>query len=139
VLAAGLRDLSRLSRARADEIAATSGLPLPLAEQISQRFARYHAESGTATVAPEKHERARLSALVSELERNERAYREASDAWSDEAMAGKRRLRRERDTILCEVQVALARLGELESLQELEPMPIDRKLASLKRILQSHA
>lgn len=139
MFAAGLRDLHRLSRARPDEIAATTGIARPLADRIAERFKRYAEESGTATVGPEKQERQRLAALVGELEECERAFREASESWTAEAIAEKRKLRRERERLVCEIQVVLARLGELTRVNDLEPLPVEQKIAVLKKLIENGA
>ena len=54
-------------------------------------------------------------------------------------MATKRRLRRERDALLWEIQIALARLGDLGLLGEIEAMPVSRKIASLKTVISKTA
>jgi hypothetical protein len=38
-----------------------------------------------------------------------------------------------------EIQVVLARLGDLTRLSELDPMPVARKLTSLKKLLENGA
>jgi hypothetical protein len=139
MFAAGLRDLHRLSRARGDEIAATTGISRDIADRIADRFKRYVDESGTATVGIEKDERRRLAALVAELEAKDGAFREVSDAWSADAIGQKRKLRRDRERLVLEITVVLARLGELTRATELEPMPVEQKIASLKRLLGSDA
>jgi len=134
--AAGLTSLEVISQARADDIAATTGIPISLAERIVVRFEGYrgHAPSTLATAA-RLRERERLARLVGEMEQMQAEFARAADGWTEEDTANKRHLRHVRDTALLEAKVVLARLGEVARIAALERLPYERKLAALQEYL----
>jgi hypothetical protein len=135
--AAGLTSLEVFYRARPDELAATSSITVELATRIVELFARYRAGSGaTVGAATPADEHRQLTALVAQLRKHHNAFEEASLAWSQEALARKKELRRTRGTTLLQIHVALARLGEVDRVGELERLPFRRKIEQVERYLE---
>jgi hypothetical protein len=139
--AAGLGRLDALLAATADDLVAVAELPRETAQLVvaaAQQFRRTRA----ATAQPPQPEpaprdgAAALIPLVAALEAQHRAYEEAAQGWSDESLAAKRRLRRERTATWLQISVTLARLGAVDWLERLEPFPFARKLEELGRYLR---
>jgi hypothetical protein len=84
-------------------------------------------------------ERKRLRELVDSLCEQQEAFERACAGWSDEAVADKRRLRRERAQKLSDIYVVLVRLGQAELVSALEKMDVKRQIDELTRyLLHSH-
>jgi hypothetical protein len=135
--AAGLSSLEVMFAARADEIAATTGIPLRLAERIVEKVQVYRKE--IASVVPDTArsiERERLGSLVRELKRQHAEYERAAAAWTEEASTKKRYLRQARDETLLRVKVLLARLGEVERLSSIDRLPFQKKIESIEAFLE---
>lgn len=134
IVAAGITTLEQLYKAKPGDIADAAGIPKELAERIVARFQRYRRELGTAPPSPSRQrEKAQLDALTKKLEDQNNAFDASSRHWShaDE----KRRLRQERAATLLEIRLLLARLGEVELIDELEPLPFHKKSETLRRYL----
>jgi hypothetical protein len=132
--AAGLVTLETMFLARADEIAATTGIAPALATRIAERFRAYKDEI-KASAPSTSAALARIGELASLLRKQHEEYERAAEAWSDEAGARKKELRKERAQTLLDIHVALARLGEVERLRELERLPFARKVAHIEAYL----
>jgi hypothetical protein len=135
--AAGLTSLEVMYAARADDVAATTGIPLRLAERIVEKVQVYRKE--IATVVPDaarSAERERLTVLARELKRQHTEYEQAAAAWSEDATAKKRYLRQARDETLLRIKVLLARLGEVERLSTIERLPFQRKIENIETFLE---
>jgi hypothetical protein len=135
--AAGLTSLEVMFAARADDIAATTGIPLRLAERIVEKVQVYRKEM--ATVVPDaarSAERERLGVLARELKRQHTEYELAAAAWSEDAAAKKRYLRQARDETLLRIKVLFARLGEVERLSKIERLPFEKKIESIETFLE---
>jgi hypothetical protein len=135
--AAGLTSLDLYYRAKPDEIAATTSITLELATRIVELFARYRAGNGAhvgaATLAEEYKQ---LTSLTAQLRKQHVAFEEASAAWSRDAIARKKELRRTRATTIQQIHVALARLGEVDRVGELEKLSYRRKIEQIERYLE---
>ena len=135
--AAGLTSLDLFYQAKPDEIAATSSITLELATRIVELFQRYRAASGAhvgaATMAEEYKQ---LTSLTAQLRKQHVAFEEAAAAWSRDAIARKKELRRTRTTTLQQIQVSLARLGEVDRIGDLEKLPFGRKIEQIERYLE---
>ena len=81
-------------------------------------------------------ERGRLAELASKLRREHDGYEKACEAWSGDAPEQKREFRKARAQTMLDVQVLLARLGEVDRLAELERLPFERKVARLEAFLE---
>jgi hypothetical protein len=135
--AAGLTSLDVMFAAHADDIAATTGIPLRLAERIVEKVQVYRKE--IATVVPDaarSTERERLASLARELRRQHAEYEQAAAAWSEEASAKKRYLRQARDETFLRIKVLLARLGEVERLSSIDRLPFQKKIESIEAFLE---
>ena len=100
------------------------------------RAARSCGLPGYSTAPPSpsrQREKAQLDALTKKLEDQNNAFDASARHWShaDE----KRRLRQERAATLLEIRLLLARLGEVELIDELEPLPFHKKSETLRRYL----
>jgi hypothetical protein len=135
--AAGLTSLDVMFAARADDIAATTGIPLRLAERIVDKVQAYRKD--IANVVPDaarSGERELLTSLARELKRQHAEYEQAAAAWSEDAAAKKRYLRQARDETLLRIKVLLARLGEVERLSKLERLPFEKKIENIEGFLE---
>jgi hypothetical protein len=134
--AAGLATLEVMFAARADDIAATTGIPLKVAERIVEKVQLYRKElMATIPDAARSSERATLASLARELRRQHVEYEQAAASWSDDSVAKKRYLRQARDETLLRVKVLLARLGEVERLAMIDRLPFHKKVESIERFL----
>jgi hypothetical protein len=135
--AAGVNDIASLASARPDELARVTGIPVPVAERIVERFRAYRAEIHAATPdAGRTQERARIGTLLGELADQHARFERASSGWSPAATEAKKLLRRAREETLLEIRVLLARLGEVERLREIDRLPFERKLEVLHVFLK---
>jgi len=135
--AAGLTSLEVMYAARADDIAATTGIPRRLAERIVEKVQLYRKE--VANVVPDAArsiERERLASLTRDLKAQHAEYEKAAAAWSPEASTKKRHLRQARDETLLRIKVLLARLGEVARLAVIERVPFQKKIESVEAFLE---
>jgi hypothetical protein len=135
--AAGLTTLEAMFLATPGDIAATTGIPEPLAAQIVERFQAYR-EQVKATVpdATRARERERIAELTARLRREHDEYERAADSWSRGSVDQKKEMRKAREQTLLDIQVVLARLGEVDRLAQLERLPFEKKLAHLESFLE---
>jgi len=135
--AAGLTTLEAMFLATPGDVAATTGIPEGLAAQIVERFQAYR-EQVKATVpdATRARERERIAELTARLRREHDEYERAADSWSRGSGDQKKELRKAREQTLLDIQVVLARLGEVDRLAQLERLPFEKKLAHLESFLE---
>lgn len=135
--AAGLTTLEAMFLANPGDIAATTGIAEPLARRIVERFRAYR-EQVKATVpdATRARDRERIAELTARLRRENDDYERAAASWTREASDQKKELRKVREQTLLDIQVALARLGEVDRLGQLERLPFEKKLAHLESFLE---
>ncbi|HEY6463733.1 MAG TPA: helix-hairpin-helix domain-containing protein [Polyangiaceae bacterium] len=135
--AAGLTTLEAMLLATPGDVAATTGIDEALAARIVQRFREYREHLKTAHPdATRAQERERVSELTARLRREHEDFEVVAKAWSREAEEKKKELRKARAQTLLDIQVILARLGEVERLKEIERLPFDKKLAHLESFLE---
>ena len=135
--AAGLTSLEAMLLATTGDIVATTGISESLAGRIVERFRVYHEQMRLAVPdATRAQERERVAELTRRLRRVHYDYELASQSWTDEASEKKKDLRKSRAQTLLDIQVVLARLGEVDRLKELERLPFERKLAYLESFLE---
>jgi hypothetical protein len=135
--AAGLTTLEAMMLATPDDVAATTGLTRELAASIVERFRRYRDQVRSSVPdATRAYERDRIAELAARLRREHYDHELASQAWSPEANEKKRQLRKARVETLLEIQVVLARLGEVERLKELDRAPFEKKIGLLEEFLE---
>lgn len=137
MIAAGLSTLEAMLLATPSDLTATAGIPLPIAERIVQRFRAYRDQvRATVPDATRAKERERLAELTRQLRAQHEQYEQTSQAWSRDAADRKKGLRKAREQTLLDIQVELARLGEVDRLAMLERLPFDAKLAQLESFLE---
>ena len=135
--AAGLTTLEAMRLANAGDIAATTGIGNDLAARIVAHFRAYHeAAKGAAHDATRTQERERVTELTKRLRKEHYDFELASQSWTREAGEKKKTLRKARAQTLLDIQVVLARLGEVERLKELDKLSFERKLAYLESFLE---
>jgi len=135
--AAGLTTLEAMFLATPGDIAATTGIPEPLAQQIVERFRAYREEvKATVPDATRAREREHIAELTARLRSENAEYEQVSESWARGAADRKKELRKAREQTLLDIQVGLARLGEVERLGQLERLPFEKKLAHLESFLE---
>ncbi|HLK41168.1 MAG TPA: hypothetical protein VKU41_30665 [Polyangiaceae bacterium] len=135
--AAGLTTLEAMFLATPGDIAATTGITVSLATRIVERFRNYRDQVKTTVPdATRAQERQRVAELTARLRREHDEYERAAEAWSRDAADKKKELRKARAQTLLDIRVELARLGEVQRLDELERLPFDKKLTHLEAFLE---
>jgi hypothetical protein len=135
--AAGLSTLEAMLLATPSDVAATTGISEALAAAIVARFREYRDQVRTAVPdATRAHEREKIAQLTTRLRHEHYEYELAAQGWTPEADEKKRALRAARAQTLLDIQVVLARLGEVDRLKEIERLPFERKLAHLESFLE---
>ena len=137
IYAAGLTTLEMFFLARAADIANATGLPPATAKSIVEKFQSYRRDIESAK--PDKGraaERGRLATLVGQLKRQHEDYERIASSWSADATAKKKRLRQLRTETVLQVNVLLARLGEVDRQGRIEKMSYDNKIRELERYLE---
>jgi hypothetical protein len=134
IYAAGLNNLEMFYKAKPSDIADTAGIARELAERIVARFQRYKRELGSNAPAPNRsREKTQLEVLTKKLEEQNGAFDASAKGWAN--LEEKRRIRAERASTLLEINLLLARLGEVPRVQELERLPFEKKAEALRRYL----
>jgi hypothetical protein len=134
---AGVHQFEGFLKADPAELAAVAGIDVSVAQQIVQRFREYRQSVTGVLAEPEPGvERSRLLQLVQLLRQQQADYERASQGWSDDAKAEKRRMRRARLETLSHAHVALARLGESERVARLKKMGVEWQLEELENYLR---
>jgi hypothetical protein len=134
IVAAGLMSLDQFYKAKPNDIAEAAGIGRDLAERIVARFQRYKRELGSLPPTPKRQrEKGQLEALLKKLEDQNNAYDLNAKGWSN--TDEKRRIRQERNATLLDISLLLARLGEVDLIQALEPLPFQKKADALRRYL----
>jgi hypothetical protein len=129
---AGWYSLETLYRASASELASVTGIELEAAEAITDRFTAYREQRVSEPPDPMRgRERQELDHLLGELLARHQAFCRAEE---EEDKLQKRAIRRERGLLLRRIEVLLAQLGELTLVEELQRLPITRKIARVKRL-----
>ncbi len=132
--AAGVTSLSAFYRARPADLCATAGIDPDLARAIVEHFEAYRIErEQSAPDRGRKSERNELRALIETLAQREREYREAEES---EDRRRKRELRNERTALVQRLDLLLAQLGEIDLVNELKRIPVDRKIKRIDRWLR---
>jgi hypothetical protein len=131
--AAGLTSLEMYYAAKPYDVAQAAGLSEELAGRIVKRFAQYRRETSVGAPDLERtHEHKKLAVLVAQLAQQNEAFDAASKSWSSRATQDKKKLRAERNDTVLELNVLLARLGEVELVKQLEKLPFQGKVDALR-------
>jgi hypothetical protein len=135
--AAGLTTLEAMFLATPADLAATAGISEPLAAEIVERFRAYRDQiKATVPDATRARERERVAELTARLRREHDEHERAAESWSRDAAERKKELRKAREQTLLDIQVLLARLGEVDRLEALDRMPFGSKVAHLESFLE---
>ncbi|HEX8795950.1 MAG TPA: hypothetical protein VF765_33605 [Polyangiaceae bacterium] len=135
--AAGLSTLEAMLLATPGDMAVTTGIDQGLAARIVARFREYRDQVVAGVPdATRAQERERIAALTARLRMEHAAFESASRGWSDEDRERKKTSREARARTMLDIQVVLARLGEVDRLKEMERLPFERKLAYLETFLE---
>lgn len=134
---AGLTSLEMYLVAKPHELVETAGIPLALADQIVDTFARYKREmTHIAASAGRSSELSRLSQLASCLAEQNASFEALARDYAPQAQRRKRALRQERVETVLQLNVLLARLGAVELVSTLERLPFADKAKEVERYLQ---
>jgi hypothetical protein len=134
IYSAGLNKLSMFYVAAAGDIADATGLPLQLSQRIVAQFQQYKRRIASIPPDPGRTgEHDKLAALMGRLKQQNTAFDGYSKGWADDAAREKKRLRNERNETVLEINVLLARLGEVGMVERLERMPFNKKTEELER------
>jgi hypothetical protein len=137
IYAAGLTTLEAVFLATPADIAATTGIGEALAARIVERFRAYREQVKAAVPdATRSRERERVAELTARLRREHDEHEQAAQSWTRDADEKRKALRKARAQTLLDIQVVLARLGEVDRLKELERLPFERKVAHLESFLE---
>jgi hypothetical protein len=132
--AAGVSSLTALYSARPADLCATAGIDPDLARAIVEHFEAYRIERGqTAPDKGRKSERNELRSIIDTLAAREQEYREAEE---NEDRRRKREIRNERTALVQRLDLLLAQLGEIDLVNELKRIPVDRKIKRIDRYLR---
>jgi hypothetical protein len=132
--AAGLSSIAQLAQARADELAAVTGLEPELAERLVAHVQRFEQER--TRVAPTEQKvrgQERLRALVDRLRQLQEDFEQAE---REEQSDKKRAARRGREAALHELDTVLAEIGEVRVIEELKRCPVQLKIQRVSTYLK---
>lgn len=130
IYSAGVTKLEQFFTASPTELSQATGISHGLAEGVVARFASHRDE--VAAIAPDRDrsaEVAQLAELADQLDSLNEAYDDASGA-------DRRKARRERDEAMLQVEVVLARLGEVERVEQLARATFRQKAKDLRRFVE---
>lgn len=137
IYAAGLTSLSAFYVAKPSDIAEATGIAMDLCQRIWERFQRYRRQiSEMPPDVDRTAEHKRLAELAAQLARLNTAY-EGGVVIAGENK-DKKQIRQERTETILEINMLLARLGEVRRVELLERLPFQRKLEELERYLKAH-
>jgi hypothetical protein len=135
--AAGLTTLEAMLLATPGDIAATTGIDEAMARHIVARFAAYKEQVRKSVPdATRAHEREKVAELTARLRREHDAFESAARSWTREADEQKKELRKARAQTLLDIQLVLARLGEVDRIKQIERLPFDKKLVHLESFIE---
>jgi hypothetical protein len=139
---AGLTSLDMLFIAKKEEMAVASGIPLWLAERISNKFQEYRQSlEGPARNVDQSGFRSRLVEMIKDLKKLHEGFEYASaNEWSDASLTlQKRKFRQERQDRALQINVLLAEMGETELVNELQKLSFERRIEKLEEFIASLA
>jgi len=135
--AVGLGRLDTLLKATAEEIAVVADLPAPVATAVVAKVQELRrGPDGAADVA---NTRRAVQPLVRSLESIQHSYEKAAAGWSAAAMTAKRKHRKDREQTFLQIKVTLARAGEVDLVQRIDPLSYARRIDELERYLREAA
>ena len=132
--AAGLSSLAQLSQARAEELAAVTGLEEPLAARLIAHVRSF--EEARTKVAPTEQKSRAHERLRTLLERLRQLQADFEQAEREEQSDRKRAARRGREAALHELDLVLAEIGEVSVIEELKRCPVQLKIQRVSTYLK---
>jgi len=140
LMAAGVGTLKTLFAARADEIAAVTGIPDAIAAAVAARIQAFRraTPAALATVDPGATIR-ELAALVEQLRNDHTAFETVARGWSETDRQAKKQLRRRREVGFLQITIALVRLGDIDLALRLPKMTFTKRIDELERLVASRA
>ncbi|HEY8926953.1 MAG TPA: helix-hairpin-helix domain-containing protein [Polyangia bacterium] len=136
LVAAGFGKLRALHAARADEIAAVSGVGPEVAAAIAARVEAFRRTTPAGLASVDQLATLRnLERLRDVLRTQHAAFDAVARGWSEQDQSAKRQARRERQVTFLHVAIDLLRLGEIAFVQKLEKLPFTSKLDELTRFI----
>jgi len=140
LMAAGLGTLPQLFAAKADEIAAVTGIPGAIAAAVATRIQTFHKTNpaALATVDPPSTVR-ELVKLLDQLRAEHAGFEQAARGWTPADRRAKKDLRIQRQTTFLQITIALVRLGEIDFALRLPKLPFGRRIEDLDRVIGSRA
>jgi hypothetical protein len=78
-----------------------------------------------------------LETLKRELNAANDAFARGKTGWSPQAASDRRNARKQRIETLLRINLVLARLGEVDLVNELERVPFERKVAAIDAFLEA--
>jgi len=136
---AGLTTLDALFLANKEDLSVTTGIPLHLCERICDRLQEHRREvDRLRRVMGMVERRQRLRMLLDEMrKRHEGFERAAAEEWSDLALAEEKRVHRQgRQMTALKIEVALAEMGELELVEQIQKLPFPGRIERLEEFIQ---
>jgi hypothetical protein len=122
--------------ARPRELAEATGLDLPVAEALCERFQRYRREVSDLSPGKDRaKERGALERLTKELVLAHTEHERASGAWGGDADARRAAARKVRADKVLEIDVLLAHMGEVDLQKAVTKLPFQQKIRELERYL----
>lgn len=140
LMAAGLGTLAQLFAARADELAAVTGIPDAIAAAVTSRIQAFKRSTPAALASVDPASTIReLVKLLEQLRTENAAFDEAARGWTQADRQAKKQLRQRRQTTFLQITIALVRLGEIDFALRLPKLPFARRIEDLDRVVTSHA
>jgi hypothetical protein len=136
MMAAGFGRLSALYAARADEIAAVTGIPDTVAAATAARIQAFRRATPAGLAVVDLGATVReLTRLLDELRAQHAAFEELSRGWSEKDRSAKGQLRRERQRSLLQITIEIVRLGEVDLAQRLDKLPFGKKIDEIEQLI----
>ena len=134
LMAAGFSKLSALTSARADELAAVTGIGDVIAGAITTRIQAFRRATPAGLASVDQAATLReLERLLQTLRMQHAAYDAVARGWEAQDRSAKRQVRQERQRTLLQITIELVRLGEIALVQRLEKLPFSRKVDEIER------
>ena len=140
LIAAGLGTLAQLFAAKADEIAAVTGIPGAIAAAVAARIEAFRRSTPAALASVDPAATVReLVKLLEQLRTESAAFDQAARGWTPDDRRAKKQLRQQRQTTFLQITIALVRLGEIDFALRLPKFPFARRIEDLDRVVTSRA
>jgi hypothetical protein len=140
LVAAGLGTLAQLFAARADEIAAVTGVPDVVASAVAARVQSFRRTTPAALTAVDPAATVReLGKQVEQLRDEHAAFEEAARGWTEGDRQAKKQLRQRRQETFLQITIALVRLGEIDFALRLPKLAFARRIEDLDRMVNTRA